>query len=156
MATFLGLHLVSSDSCHTLFRQTLSLRGWPLEIEPSGPHRGEFRDRVRPTRVRRLCSATARLFKAISTRHFWETYKIFLLVNLHFGGRDLLGSAEDLPGDQVLPQVPRTKSAPRSSKRACAQSCFVGAQMQLHPHFLFNTLNAVSELIHKDRTPPSG
>lgn len=38
----------------------------------------------------------------------------------------------------------------RAGERARAQAQLAALRAQLHPHFLFNTLNALSELVHRD------
>jgi two-component system, LytTR family, sensor kinase len=81
---------------------------------------------------------------------FWETYKIFLLVNLHFSVAiywAVLGIYQAV----IYYRKYRERELTTSKLEArLAQSRLQVLKMQLHPHFLFNTLNAISELIYRD------
>ncbi len=81
---------------------------------------------------------------------YWETYKVFLYINLHFGVAiywAVLGVNQAIKFYRKYRE--RNLRASQLEARL-AQSRLQVLKMQLHPHFLFNTLNAVSELIHKD------
>jgi two-component system, LytTR family, sensor kinase len=88
--------------------------------------------------------------KRYESAPFFEVYKIFLLINLHFSVGIywvvlLISQAvnyyrkyreRELRASQLETQLATTR--------------LQVLKTQLHPHFLFNTLNAISELIHKD------
>ncbi len=81
---------------------------------------------------------------------FWETYKIFLLVNLHFGVAIYWAVLSIYQGIKYYRKYRERNLRASQLEARLAQSRLQVLKMQLHPHFLFNTLNAVSELIHKD------
>ncbi len=81
---------------------------------------------------------------------YLETYKIFLLVNLHFGVF-IYWSVLGIYQVARYYQKYRERELQTSQLEArLAQSRLQVLKMQLHPHFLFNTLNAISELIYRD------
>ncbi|MBK8151501.1 MAG: histidine kinase [Acidobacteria bacterium] len=81
---------------------------------------------------------------------FWETYKIFLLVNLHFGVAIYWAVLSIYQAIRYYRKYRERNLRASQLEARLAQSRLQVLKMQLHPHFLFNTLNAVSELIHKD------
>lgn len=82
---------------------------------------------------------------------FWETYKIFLLVNLHFGVAIYWAVLSIYQAVRYYRKYRERELATSKLEARLAQSRLQVLKMQLHPHFLFNTLNAISELIYKDR-----
>ena len=70
---------------------------------------------------------------------------------LRLGDDDLLGHRRPQPRAPLLPRVARPRAARRrSSRRSSSRRSSTTLQQQLHPHFLFNTLHAISALMHKD------
>jgi len=81
---------------------------------------------------------------------FGEAYQYFVLVNLHFSILIYLGVV-GIKSAYSYYQKYRERELEASQLEArLAQSRLQVLKMQLHPHFLFNTLNAISELIYKD------
>lgn len=81
---------------------------------------------------------------------YFEAYEFFLFINLHLniliywvvvGIRSAYGYYQ---------KYRETELATSQLEARLAQSRLQVLRMQLHPHFLFNTLNAISELIHRD------
>lgn len=82
---------------------------------------------------------------------YLEIYKIFLLVNLHFSVAiywAVLGIYQVVRYYRKYRERELTTS---KLETQLAQSRLQVLKGQLQPHFLFNTLNAISELIYKDR-----
>lgn len=81
---------------------------------------------------------------------FFEAYKFFVLVNLHLSILIYMGVV-GIWSTYSYYQKYRERELHSSQLEArLAQSRLQALKMQLHPHFLFNTLNAISELIYKD------
>lgn len=81
---------------------------------------------------------------------FGEAYQYFVFVNLHFSVLIYAGVV-GIKSAYSYYQKYRERELQASQLEArLAQSRLQVLKMQLHPHFLFNTLNAISELIHKD------
>ena len=81
---------------------------------------------------------------------FLEAYKFFVLVNLHLSILIYMGVV-GIWSTYSYYQKYRERELHSSQLAArLAQSRLQVLKMQLHPHFLFNTLNAISELIYKD------
>ena len=81
---------------------------------------------------------------------FFEAYKFFVLVNLHLSILIYMGVV-GIWSTYSYYQKYRERELHSSQLAArLAQSRLQVLKMQLHPHFLFNTLNAISELIYKD------
>ena len=81
---------------------------------------------------------------------YLETYRFFLLVNFHlalFFYWAILGVRYAI--DYYQKYRERELRASQLEARL-AQARLQVLKMQLHPHFLFNTLNAISELVFKD------
>jgi sensor histidine kinase YesM len=79
-----------------------------------------------------------------------ETYRTFLFINFHFSFA-LYWAAQGLSHGISYYQKYRERELRASQLEArLAQTQLQVLRMQLHPHFLFNTLNAISELIYKD------
>ena len=81
---------------------------------------------------------------------FFETYKVFLLVNLHFSVAIYWGVLAIHQGIKYYRKYRERELTTSQLAARLAQSRLQVLKMQLHPHFLFNTLNAISELIYKD------
>jgi sensor histidine kinase YesM len=82
---------------------------------------------------------------------FWDTYKIFLLVNLHFSVAIYWAVFSIYQAVKYYRKYRERELKTSQLEARLAQSRLQVLKMQLHPHFLFNTLNAVSELIYKDQ-----
>ncbi|PYT00089.1 MAG: histidine kinase [Acidobacteria bacterium] len=84
-------------------------------------------------------------------KSFAEAYQYFVFVNLHLSILIYLGVV-GIKSAYSYYQKYRERELQASKLEArLAQSRLQVLKMQLHPHFLFNTLNAISELIYKDR-----
>lgn len=82
--------------------------------------------------------------------NFFEAYKFFVLVNLHLSILIYMGVVA-IWSTYTYYQKYRERLLESSQLEArLAQSRLQVLKMQLHPHFLFNTLNAISELIYRD------
>jgi len=84
------------------------------------------------------------------TASFFETYKIFLLINLHFSVAIYWGVLAIHQAIKYYRKYRERELTTSQLEARLAQSRLQVLKMQLHPHFLFNTLNAISELIYKD------
>ena len=88
--------------------------------------------------------------KRYESAPFIEIYKIFLLINLHFS----VGIYwVVLMISQAVNYYRKYRERELRTSQLETQLATTRLQVlktQLHPHFLFNTLNAISELIHKD------
>lgn len=81
---------------------------------------------------------------------FLEAYKFFVTVNVHLSMLIYM-SVVGIASAYRYYQKYRERELQASQLEArLAQSRLQVLKMQLHPHFLFNTLNAISELIYKD------
>src|SRR5688572_30525368 len=81
---------------------------------------------------------------------FAEAYQYFVFVNLHLSILIYMGVV-GIWSTYSYYQKYRERELHSSQLEArLAQSRLQVLKMQLHPHFLFNTLNAISELIYKD------
>jgi two-component system, LytTR family, sensor kinase len=81
---------------------------------------------------------------------FLEAYQFFIFVNLHLSIL-IYWSVVGIRSAYGYYQKYRERELKTSQLEArLAQSRLQVLKMQLHPHFLFNTLNAISELIHRD------
>lgn len=81
---------------------------------------------------------------------FWETFKILFFVNFHFSIAIYWGT---LAIHQAILNYRKYRERELQTSQLearLAQSRLQVLKMQLHPHFLFNTLNAISELVHRD------
>ena len=82
--------------------------------------------------------------------NFFEAYKFFVFINLHLSILIYL-AVVGIKSAFNYYQKYREKQLRTSQLEArLAQSRLQVLKMQLHPHFLFNTLNAISELLHRD------
>lgn len=81
---------------------------------------------------------------------FLEAYRFFVFVNLHLSILIYL-CVVGIKSAYTYYQKYRERQLRASQLEArLAQSRLQVLKMQLHPHFLFNTLNAISELLHRD------
>ena len=81
---------------------------------------------------------------------FLEAYQFFVYINLHLSILIYL-SVVGIKSAFSYYQKYRERELKTSQLEArLATSRLQVLKMQLHPHFLFNTLNAISELIHRD------
>lgn len=81
---------------------------------------------------------------------FWARYKIFLFVNLHFSIAIYWGVVAIHQAILYYRKYRERELTTSKLEARLAQSRLQVLKMQLHPHFLFNTLNAISELTHRD------
>jgi len=88
--------------------------------------------------------------RQFQTASFFETYRIFLLVNMHFSVAIYWGVLAIYQAIKYYRKYRERELATSQLEARLAQSRLQVLKMQLHPHFLFNTLNAISELIYKD------
>jgi two-component sensor histidine kinase len=84
------------------------------------------------------------------TGSYFETYKIFLLINMHFSVAIYWGVLTIHQAIKYYRKYKERELTTSQLEARLAQSRLQVLKMQLHPHFLFNTLNAISELIYKD------
>ncbi len=82
--------------------------------------------------------------------NFFEAYKFFVLVNLHLSILIYLGVVGIKSAYSYYQKYREQELQASQLEARLAQSRLQVLKMQLHPHFLFNTLNAISELIYKD------
>lgn len=81
---------------------------------------------------------------------FFEAYQFFVFINLHLSILIYWGVV-GIKSAYSYYQKYRERELKTSQLEArLATSRLQVLKMQLHPHFLFNTLNAISELIYKD------
>ncbi|MEO5859458.1 MAG: histidine kinase [Pyrinomonadaceae bacterium] len=81
---------------------------------------------------------------------YWDSYKILFFVNFHFSIAIYWGA---LAIHQAILNYRKYRERELQTSQLearLAQSRLQVLKMQLHPHFLFNTLNAISELVHRD------
>ena len=81
---------------------------------------------------------------------FGEAYQYFVFVNLHFSILIYLGVVGIKSAYSYYQKYREQELQASQLEARLAQSRLQVLKMQLHPHFLFNTLNAISELIYKD------
>lgn len=81
---------------------------------------------------------------------YLETYQVFLLINFHLSV-SIYWAVIGIKHAIGYYQKYRERELRASQLEArLAQTRLQVLKMQLHPHFLFNTLNAISELVYKD------
>lgn len=81
---------------------------------------------------------------------FLEAYRWFVLVNLHLSILIYMGVVAIWSTYSYYQKYRERELHSSRLEARLAQSRLQVLKMQLHPHFLFNTLNAISELIYKD------
>lgn len=89
--------------------------------------------------------------RRLETAAYLDVLRVFLLVNLHFSVAIYWGV---LGVQQALKYYRKYRERELRTSQLEARLATTRLQvlkMQLHPHFLFNTLNAVSELIYRDQ-----
>ena len=69
---------------------------------------------------------------------------------LRLGNDHLLGDRRPEPRRPLLSRVARPGIAHVTTRDKLVEAQLAALQQQLHPHFLFNTLHAISALMHKD------
>lgn len=82
---------------------------------------------------------------------FFETYKILFFVNFHFSIAIYWGVVAIHQAVLYYRKYRERELQTSQLEARLAQTRLQVLRMQLHPHFLFNTLNAISELIHRDQ-----
>ncbi len=82
--------------------------------------------------------------------NFWEAYKFFISFNLHLSLMIYWGVVGIWSAYNYYQKYRERELQTSQLEARLAQSRLQVLKMQLHPHFLFNTLNAISELIHRD------
>ncbi|HVF31119.1 MAG TPA: histidine kinase [Pyrinomonadaceae bacterium] len=82
--------------------------------------------------------------------NFFEAYKFFVLVNLHLSFLIYMAVVGIWSAYSYYQRYRERELQASQLEARLAQSRLQVLKMQLHPHFLFNTLNAISELIYKD------
>ena len=81
---------------------------------------------------------------------FLSAYKFFLQVNVHLSILIYMGVVGIASAYRYYQKYRERELVTSQLEARLAQSRLQVLKMQLHPHFLFNTLNAISELIHRD------
>lgn len=81
---------------------------------------------------------------------FFEAYQFFLFINLHLNLLIYWGVVGIRSAYGYYQKYRERELATSQLEARLAQSRLQVLKMQLHPHFLFNTLNAISELMHRD------
>ena len=81
---------------------------------------------------------------------FLEAYKFFVFVNLHLSILIYLAVVGIKSAFNYYQKYRERQLRTSQLEARLAQSRLQVLKMQLHPHFLFNTLNAISELLHRD------
>ncbi|HMJ08158.1 MAG TPA: histidine kinase [Pyrinomonadaceae bacterium] len=81
---------------------------------------------------------------------YFEAYKFFVFINLHLSFLIYAGVVGIKSAYSYYQKYRERELAALQLEARLAQSRLQVLKMQLHPHFLFNTLNAISELIHID------
>ncbi|MBC7899635.1 MAG: histidine kinase [Saprospiraceae bacterium] len=82
--------------------------------------------------------------------NFLEAYQFFVYVNLHLSLLIYWGVVGIKSSFNYYQKYRERELQTSQLEARLAQSRLQVLKMQLHPHFLFNTLNAISELIYKD------
>ena len=81
---------------------------------------------------------------------FFAAYRFFLVANIHLSMLIYMGVVAIASAYRYYQKYRERELRASQLAARLAQSRLQVLKMQLHPHFLFNTLNAISELIHKD------
>ena len=81
---------------------------------------------------------------------FYEAYKFFVFINLHLSLLIYWGIVGVRTTYDYYQKYRERELHSSQLQARLAQSRLQVLKMQLHPHFLFNTLNAISELVHRD------
>lgn len=83
-------------------------------------------------------------------KSYGEAYQYFVFVNLHLSVLIYAGVVGIKSAYSYYQKYREQELQASRLEARLAQSRLQVLKMQLHPHFLFNTLNAISELIHRD------
>lgn len=81
---------------------------------------------------------------------YLEIFQIFLIVNLHFSVAIYWGVVGMQQGFKYYRKNRERELRTSQLEARLATTRLQVLKMQLHPHFLFNTLNTISELIYRD------
>jgi LytS/YehU family sensor histidine kinase len=81
---------------------------------------------------------------------YLDAYKFFVTVNVHLSILIYMGVVGIASAYRYYQKYRERELQASQLEARLAQSRLQVLKMQLHPHFLFNTLNAISELIYKD------
>jgi two-component system, LytTR family, sensor kinase len=79
---------------------------------------------------------------------FWHAYKVFLMINVHFGIGIYWGALGINHAIKYYQRLRERELTTSQLEARLAQSRLQVLKFQLQPHFLFNTLNTISELIY--------
>ena len=82
--------------------------------------------------------------------NYWEAYKFFVSFNLHLSLQIYWAVVGVWSAYNYYRKYRERELQTSQLEARLAQSRLQVLKMQLHPHFLFNALNAISELIHRD------
>jgi two-component system, LytTR family, sensor kinase len=82
--------------------------------------------------------------------NFFEAYQFFVYINLHLSILIYWGVVGIKSAFSYYQKYRERELKTSQLEARLATSRLQVLKMQLHPHFLFNTLNAISELIYKD------
>lgn len=81
---------------------------------------------------------------------YFHAYKVFLMINIHFGIGIYWGTLGINHTIKYYQKFRERELTTSQLEARLAQSRLQILKFQLQPHFLFNTLNTISELIYKD------
>jgi two-component system LytT family sensor kinase len=81
---------------------------------------------------------------------YWHAYKVFLMINIHFGIGIYWGALGINHTIKYYQKYQERELKTSQLEARLAQSRLQVLKFQLQPHFLFNTLNTISELIYRD------
>ena len=98
----------------------------------------------------KLMKESALASEATTSTSYWETFQVFFMDN--FASGVLMYWIILLVGQstRIYHQYKEKQIEFSQLESQLAQAQLQSLKMQLHPHFLFNTLNSISTLIHKD------
>ncbi|MEO6392899.1 MAG: histidine kinase [Pyrinomonadaceae bacterium] len=82
--------------------------------------------------------------------NFGETYRYFLLLNFHLSLLIYWATLGIRYSSDYYHKFRERELRASQLEARLAQTKLQVLKMQLHPHFLFNTLNAISELVYRD------
>lgn len=81
---------------------------------------------------------------------YWHAYKVFLMINIHFGIGIYWGALGINHTIKYYQKFRERELTTSQLEARLAQSRLQVLKFQLQPHFLFNTLNTITELIYRD------
>jgi two-component system LytT family sensor kinase len=88
--------------------------------------------------------------RTIKFNSYGDTYRYFLLANLHLSVGLYWATLGVLYAYNFYHKYRERELRASQLEARLAQTKLQVLKMQLHPHFLFNTLNAISELVYRD------